>query len=129
MKKNTVQEYAQALWEVTAGRPASAIPAITQEFVQLLARSQALKKHEQIITAFLKLAKKQMGIIEIAITAAHALDKKTINTIERVFGQTVESTLQLDPGILGGVVVRTEDKIFDASLKTQLLQLKNFLVT
>lgn len=129
MKKNTIQEYAQALWEVTAGQPAAAIPGITREFVQFLARSRALLKHEQIISAFLKLAKKQLGIVEISITSARALDKKTITAIERVFGSAVESTQELDPAILGGVVVRTADKIFDASFKTQLRQLKNYLVT
>ena len=127
MKKNSPKDYAIALYQTTNKLSGKALNEAVVEFVKLLAGKQKLKQAEKIIAEFLAYAKKQEGIQDIAITSAHKLDAKTSETIAQVFGKQVEATHAIDESLLGGFIVKTEDKIFDASLKTQLVRLKQSL--
>ena len=61
------------------------------------------------------------------ITAARKLNVDEIKDIEKHFGDTVESTVVVDPGIIGGVVVRNGNVILNGSIANQLEQLKHSL--
>jgi F-type H+-transporting ATPase subunit delta len=62
------------------------------------------------------------------VVSAHALssDQKTrlAGQLGRALGKTMELTYRIDPALLGGVVVRVGNRIFDASVTTQLRQFK-----
>ena len=87
-----------------------------------------MKQGALIIAEFEKYAKKKSGIIELEITSARKLSDTTLNHIKKIFGEQVESIEKIDGEILGGVKIKMEDKILDASLKTQLLNLKQNLI-
>ena len=125
MKKNSPKDYAIALYQITKELSGKALNEAIVEFVKLLAGKQKLKQAEKIIAEFVAYAKKQEGIQDIAITSAHKLDAKTTEAITAAFGNQVEATHAIDESLLGGFIVKIEDKIFDASLKTQLVRLKN----
>nr|MCR5456341.1 ATP synthase F1 subunit delta [Bacteroidales bacterium] len=42
-------------------------------------------------------------------------------------GSDVELTVQVDPEIIGGLIVQVEDKVYDASVRTQLARIKEQL--
>lgn len=127
MKIMSAQEYARVLYEVTQDLSQHALSQAILEFAKLLAKHQQLGKADRIILEFEAYAKKQMGIMEIAITSAHALDATTREAIKKIFGNKVEETAAVDTALLGGVKIQTADKIFDASLRTQLVRLKQQL--
>jgi F-type H+-transporting ATPase subunit delta len=62
------------------------------------------------------------------VVSAHALssEQKTrlAGQLGRALGKTMELTYRTDPALLGGVVVRVGNRIFDASVTTQLRQFK-----
>ncbi len=124
MKKVTNKQLAKALYEATGELKGSDLKQVLANFVVLLARSHKLKKSEYIIRDFLHYAKAQEGIQEIEITSARELDNKVLAHIKKAFGAHTEATVKVDGSLLGGVRIKTEDKILDASLKTQLNKLK-----
>ncbi len=124
MAQRTNKEYAIALYQVTQQAPASALDAVLKNFVQVLYKDQKLRHAGAIIAEFEAYAKKQAGVVSIAITSARELDTSTIQIIKKIFGEKVEATEHIDENLIGGFVVREENKIFDASLKTQLTKLK-----
>ncbi len=128
MAKNTPKQYAVALHKITSGLSDKFLSEAIKEFVSLLARDHKLKQSSTIIDEFVHYSKKEEGIAEIEITTAGTLDKKTINKIKQSFGEKVEATIKTDPNILGGIKIKTEDRILDASLKTQLLKLKESII-
>ncbi|MSU75276.1 MAG: hypothetical protein EXS55_02070, partial [Candidatus Magasanikbacteria bacterium] len=89
-----------------------------------LFKNHKLKQAEKIIVEFVVYAKKQAGIQEIEIMSAHELDSATLKKIKEAFGAQVEAKERTDEKLLGGFVVKTSDKIFDASLKKQLAKFK-----
>lgn len=122
------KDFAAALYTATIEAKGKDLHAVLAEFVQILAKHQMLKKAERIIAEYVAYAKKQEGILNIQISSARKLDAKTIEIIKDAFGKKVEAIESLDESLLGGFVVKTADKIFDASIKKQLVRLKQSLV-
>ena len=135
-KKISNKQFAEALFAVTDGLKGEKLNEALRQFVLLLVKYHKLKQGSRIIAEFEKYAKKQAGVIEIEITSARKLSDTTINHIKKIFsaqggsasGGGVEATELIDAALLGGVKVKMEDKILDASLKTQLLNLKQSLI-
>ncbi len=127
MKKNTAKDYAAALFEATEKTTGDTLKKTVAEFARILFKNQQLKQSDKIISEFIKYAKKQSGVTDIEITAARKLEAATLKEIKGHFGGQVEVVEKIDKELIGGFVVKTEDKIFDGSLKTQLSKLKQSL--
>ena len=128
MKKNSTQDYAKALFEVTNGLKGENLKEAVGAFAKLLYEKNILKRAAQIIAEYEAYAKKQAGYVAIHITTARTIEKTTVEHIKKIFGDMVEATQTVDESLLGGMIVRTEGTILDASLKTQLKKLKEVLV-
>lgn len=128
MKKISTKQFATALYEITVGLHGEKLHEALGQFVLLLVKYHKLKQGARIIAEFEKYAKKQAGVVEIEITSARKLSETTLNHIKKIFGEHTESVENVDETLLGGMKVKTEDKILDATLKTQLLNLKNSLI-
>ncbi len=67
-------------------------------------------------------------LLPVRVTSAVALDESTVRTIgKRVgaqTGRTVQLSSQVDPDILGGIVLRVGNFILDASIRNRLNQLR-----
>lgn len=127
MKKNSNKQYAQALHEVTAGLTEKNLEQALENFVLLLARDRKLKQAGNIIKEFIDYADKLAGIVKIEITTAEKISEELLEKIKKHFGTKVTAETKIDPSIIGGVKIFMGDKIFDASLQTQLLKFKNGL--
>jgi F-type H+-transporting ATPase subunit delta len=53
--------------------------------------------------------------------------KKIIEGLEKLTGNEVEIEVKIDPSILGGIIVKVEDRVFDGSIKTQLERIREVL--
>jgi len=126
-KKISNKQYAEALYDSTKELKGEKLNNALKKFVTILVANQKLKQSDNIIKEFEKYAKKQAGVIEIEVKSARKLDKNTLEKIKSIFGNQVEAIETIDTNLLGGVSVKTEDKILDGSLKTQLKLLKNSL--
>ena len=129
MKPRDAKQYARAFYEVAHELRGKELTAAIDRFVKLLAHSGMIKKSERIINEFVKYGKKQEGIIDIEVTSAHELSALVLSHIKKVFGDKVEAEAKVNPELLGGVVVRTQDTILDGSLRTQLDNLKTRLAS
>jgi ATP synthase F1 delta subunit len=67
-------------------------------------------------------------LLPVQITSAVALDpsvaERVGDEIGRQTGRTVELTTEVDPAVLGGIVVRVGNSIIDASIRTRLENLR-----
>jgi F-type H+-transporting ATPase subunit delta len=107
------------------------ISALTVAFFKLIfdkGRSIAIK---EILEAFVSKYKVHMGIQVVKVTTAVALsdDGRTqirtgLKDNKMLAGKTIELKEKVDASIIGGLVVQIEDKLFDASIKHDLLDIK-----
>jgi F-type H+-transporting ATPase subunit delta len=97
-------------------------------FLQALIERHRMPAIFRIRTEFETLWDEARKLLPVQITSAVALDAKTVQSLgERIGTQVdrrVEVTAEVDPDIIGGVVLRVGNVILDASIKNRLEQLR-----
>ncbi len=127
MKKKSNFQFAKALYEITKDLPKSHLPETIKQFVFILQKNNKLKKIDYIIEDFVNYSKKQEGIKIVEIETARKLEPSVINKIKKIFGDKSEISETINKNLLGGVKIKVDDMVYDASLKTQLAKLKQSL--
>ncbi len=98
------------------------------EIIDLLIEKKRLMFVEEIAEAYKVLYEKHMGIVEIqAVTAIpldDALETKLRTKLESETQKTIRIKTVVDPSIIGGVVLRMEDKVIDGSIRHKIDMLK-----
>jgi F-type H+-transporting ATPase subunit delta len=78
----------------------------------------------QIARNFISMAREHLGITEVTLTTAiepePALKEKISGVISSTFDTKIELHEVIDPDIIGGFIVRIEDKLFDSSVRNKL---------
>ena len=97
-------------------------------FLQALIERHRMPAIFRIRTEFESLWDVARKLLPVQITSAVSLDSDTVKTLGDRIGQQVdrhvEITADVDPDILGGVVLRVGNVILDASIKNRLEQLR-----
>jgi F-type H+-transporting ATPase subunit delta len=127
-KKVSNKQLAVGLYEAVQGVKSADLSKILANFIDLLYRKRKLRKSEFIINEYIRYSKLKEGINEIEITSARELDDKVVNAIKKIFGAKTEATVKTDGKLIGGIKIRTEDRILDASIRTQLNKLKQAII-
>lgn len=127
MKKNSVANYVQALYHVSTFVDETQSAEVVRSLVAVLKRKNALAKLPKILKQFEKYSAKKQGIIPMKVTSAHPLTTEATDAITTSFGGKTKMTENLDPTLIGGLVIITDDTIFDGSIKKQLERLKHIL--
>ena len=100
----------------------------TSNFLGLLAQNHRAKDLPGVIAGFEALYAKKTGVVAAEVVSAQALSAAQMNSIQSALraslGKDPEMTARVDPSILGGLKVKVGSKLFDASLKTKLDQMK-----
>jgi F-type H+-transporting ATPase subunit delta len=77
-----------------------------------------------IYRSFVQLANEARGIADAVVTSAKPLSSEEEAELAEKFGQTLNKKLRVttvvDPAILGGIVIKIGDRLYDGSLKTKL---------
>ncbi len=108
---------------------ASAKPAPeTLNLIRLLARNERILLVPLVAESFRRLVLEHEGIQPGEVISAHPLSadqkKRLAGQLGQALGKTMELTYRTDPQIVGGVVVRVGNRVFDASVTTQLRRFK-----
>lgn len=100
----------------------------TTNFLGLLGQNHRAKDLPAVIAGFEARYAKHAGVVAAEIVSAQPLDAKQVAAItaalSKSLGKAPELTARVDPSILGGLKVKVGSKLFDASLKTKLDQMK-----
>lgn len=98
----------------------------------VLADRSRLSQLPDVFDSFEAMAEVKSGKLRAEVTAATELPDayfaELTAALERVTGQKVTLSRKVDPSLLGGVVTRIGDKVFDGSLKNRLSELRDELL-
>ena len=97
-------------------------------FLDLLIENHRMPVIFRVRRAYDALWDEENRLLPVSVTSAIELDSKTVGEIgDRIAEQTgrkVELSAQVDPEILGGLVVRVGNQVLDASVRNRLEQLR-----
>jgi F-type H+-transporting ATPase subunit delta len=110
------------------GRAVEGADPAFMNFLEALLERHRMPVIFRIRTRFEQLWADERKLLGVEVTSAVALDEATVRGIGDRIGEQVERTVQLssnvDPEILGGIVLRVGNVILDASIRNRLEQLR-----
>ena len=108
------------------------VHAYTLKFLVMITQNRREMYIPSIFRDLIDLYRKSQGISSAVLTTARALDKAIIDQIiselEKISGGKVELSQSIDPELIGGFVLRVDDRQYDASVATQLKKIKQTLL-
>jgi len=109
---------------IAATAAAMKLDTVTSNFLGVLARNRRLAQLPGVIRAFDMLAARHRGEITAEVTSAHKLDEGQVDAIKANLrtrmGRDIAVDLNVDPAILGGLVVKIGSRMIDGSIRTKL---------
>jgi F-type H+-transporting ATPase subunit delta len=110
------------------GRVLEGADPVVENFLGLLIENHRMPAIFRLRREFEVLWEEENKLLPVTITSAVALDEATVKSIGdaigRQTGQQVELTSNVDPDVLGGLVVRVGNSILDASIRNRLENLR-----
>ena len=102
--------------------------ALTRNFLGVAARNRRLFVLAGVIAAYLRELAARRGEVTAEVTAAKPLtpaQTEAVNEqLRKAVGGKVAVDLRIDPGLIGGLVVKVGSRMVDASLKSKLARLQ-----
>lgn len=129
-----VAERADFLGSVANDLPGASVlgSAEGRNLLRLLSENDRLGVLGEISRQFDELKAEQENKVRVRLVAATAVDQGTADKVAAAlsakFGRTVELVLEVDESLIGGAVIRAEDRVIDDSLRTRLTRLAGTLV-
>jgi F-type H+-transporting ATPase subunit delta len=123
-----VKQRQQILRDIAAQ---SGMDPLVRDTLLLVSDRGRMGQVEDIVSAYQAHAEARSGRVRAEVVTAAELPEAYFSelqkTLERVTGKKVSVARRVDPSLLGGVVTRVGDQVFDGSLKHQLEGLKHEL--
>jgi len=106
---------------------------VFQKFVEMIVEKGRSAHIKQICTSYEEIYRNQKGIISGEIQSVVPLDKTIISKVEKqlsdqIKGKEIQLENVLNPEILGGFLVKFQDKLLDQSVRKQLTLIKQTII-
>jgi F-type H+-transporting ATPase subunit delta len=104
-----------------------------QNLIQLLLRRGRIEELPRVATEFARLDDQRQDITHATATSAAPLDPDEIRDLtarlEQSTGGRIALDVEVDPSLLGGLIVRVGDRLIDGSVRGRLERLRNQLIS
>lgn len=104
---------------------------IIRNFLLVITDHRRTQLIPEILATFQQVIRQRQGVAEAQISSAAELSaaqkKELAAMLTKLTGKKIETKYALDPALLGGVVVRIGDTIYDGSLRSRLNEMRSKL--
>ena len=131
--KITIDQYAQSLHHAISDTNPKDHDKVIDNFIRILKTNGDLASYEKIIDKFEALLEAEGNTSKVEITTATeaAVTPGIIKELNKFAADTgkgkADITTKIDEKIIGGVIIKVDDTLIDASLKTELENLHSHL--
>ncbi len=105
---------------------------LVRNFLHVLNRRAMLSRLADIAQAYKSLLDAHLGKIDVDLTVAVRLSDEELEKVRQRIGAALGKdpviSQQVDDGIIGGMILRVEDRVIDASVRQQLQTIKKRLL-
>lgn len=108
------------------------IEPLTLSFLTLITNNKREQEIPGICRDFLQMVRKEKNIKTATLITAQSISKvaseKIKAIVEKELGATIELSNRVSPEIIGGIILRVDDKQYDSSVATQLKKIRQTLL-
>jgi len=101
---------------------------ITGNFMKTLIQVRRVTAIDDIFLKFNELVQQENNEAVVSVTSARQLEKKYTSEIKKILEQQIGRKVflheEVNPDIIGGIIVQVGSEVYDASLRTQLNGIK-----
>jgi F-type H+-transporting ATPase subunit delta len=105
------------------------VAGLAANFVKLVTANRRLFALQDMIRAYKALVAREKGEVTAEVTVAETLADKhraaLTQALRSITGKDVELRVQVNPAIVGGLIVKLGSRMVDASLRTKLQSLRH----
>lgn len=109
------------------------VPPMLLNFLKIVVDKRRQRLVRDIARSFRGLVDEHLGRAHVEVTVARSLSEDALGELSRklsdIIGKTVIPHVQVKPGILGGVIVREGDTVYDGSMRRQLDRMRRRLLS
>lgn len=106
--------------------------SLTRNLAHLMLDNNRLSSLPEVLEAYREMADARSGRARVAVETAEALsaelEGEVRKSLERVTGKKVILDVSVNPDLIGGMVARVGGKVYDASVRARLEQLRQTLL-
>ena len=103
----------------------------TLRFLQLLVEKRREDLFPIVVQSYRTLRDEHLGIVEATARVAQPLsadeEKDLAQSLEKMTGRRIRLSVVPEPGLIGGMVIRVGDTVYDGSVRHQLASLRERL--
>jgi F-type H+-transporting ATPase subunit delta len=100
------------------------VSPVTERLVRNSLTSPNVHNAENVVERLSEVAARRRGMSVAHVTSAVALtavqERRLAEVLERLYGRSIGLQVQVDPAVLGGLVIRVGDEIIDGSIAHRL---------
>ena len=105
------------------------IKGLAANFLRVITTNRRLFAVRDMIRAYRVLAARQKGEVTAEVTVAEPLSDKNIGALKDALksvtgGKDIDFDMNVDPAIIGGLIVKVGSRMVDSSLRTKLNAIK-----
>ncbi len=109
------------------------VPANFLNFMLILVDKRRQRLVTEIAREYFELVDEHLGRINVEVTLARRADEEAVDEIGRrlsdLLGKTAIPHVRVKPEILGGIVVKAGDTVYDGSVRRRLASMRRKLLT
>lgn len=122
--KDTTKILAKGVYRALSGKDKKQSDLIVANFLSYITSHKLEKMIPSVLEELEKIYFTEKGIVSASIYSKEKLDEKQIKAIAKLIegktNKTVVSKEEIDESLIGGAVVKYNDKVIDMSIKNQL---------
>lgn len=119
------------VFDLIRGVAKAQLPTAAQNFLRAVIENRRLAALPEIAAQFRTLVNAQRGSSDAVVYSAFPIDAAGLADLsallEKRFGRKLNTSVQVDPSLIGGVRVVVGDEVLDTSVKARLEQMKTAL--
>jgi len=104
---------------------------VTMRFLVMMVEKRRENLFPVVAASYQELRDQQLGVTPVSVRTSHSLSDEDqvalVATLEKLTGNKVRLDSRIDSSILGGIVIRVGDTVYDGSVVNQLATLRERL--
>ncbi len=124
------KQYAESLYLAMSEVGEKGSDKVIESLVEILKKNGDLSQYENIIEEFEKIVFSVEGRAKATITTVNeiSLEKSMLDDLNKIVGIKLDLNESKDSNLIGGMVLRTDDVLFDASIKGKLDKIQDSMI-